>query len=113
MWTSEVQYESAERKQTTGYSVLKRNGEYVGRVFTVLAQIIVDALNAKPYVLVTISGGVGDVFQNASNVDVDVLDFDNLEATEPADGVLLSDHEWEYLKTADPDEYARLRPGKR
>jgi hypothetical protein len=108
MWTSEVQYESGKRKQTTGYSVLKRDGEYVGCVFTVLAQIIVNALNApRPYVRVTISGGVGDVAQNASNIDVDILDFDNLK-DQSAEDTNLSDCEWQYLKAHDAGLYFQL-----
>jgi|SRR4029077_8401128 len=59
------------------------------------------------YVLITISGGVGDIALKPKDVEVDILDFDNLKDTMPGDAIL-SDREWEYLKKNDPEEFARL-----
>jgi hypothetical protein len=61
----------------------------------------------KPYVLITVSGGVADVAVN-QGCDVDILDFDNLKE-DTREIVSLSDREWEYLKQHDPAIYARLR----
>jgi len=61
----------------------------------------------KPYVLVTVHGGVADI-GICKNSEVDILDFDNLKETAPGQATL-SDKEWEYLKKNDPREYARLQ----
>jgi hypothetical protein len=60
------------------------------------------------YVLVTISGGCGDIAIQPGDVDVDILDFDNIKDIGP-DDINLSDREWEYLKEHDPEEFARLK----
>jgi hypothetical protein len=63
-----------------------------------------------PYVMVTVRGGVADVAMNGG-AEVDILDFDNLEASEAAhEGVTLSDREREFLRTDDPELYAALYP---
>jgi len=64
---------------------------------------------SKPYVLIVISGGVADIAQNTSSIDVDILDYDNLESTAP-DDLILSDNEWEYLKANNPDLFEFFAP---
>lgn len=61
----------------------------------------------KPYVLITVSGGVADI-GISEGAEVDILDFDNLKDINPGHLRSLSDREWEYLKKHDPQEYARL-----
>ncbi len=63
----------------------------------------------KPYVLVTVSGGVADMVKGSEAVDVDILDFDNLESTEAGD-LILSDKEWVYLEEYSPDLFAFFAP---
>lgn len=65
----------------------------------------------KPYVLIVVSGGVAEVVQGSHEVDVDILDFDNLECTGEADANL-SDQEWEYLKENNPDLYEFFAPSR-
>lgn len=65
----------------------------------------------KPYVLVTVSGGIAEVVKGSSEADVDILDFDNLEQT-GANDAMLSDHEWAYLKENDPDLYEFFAPSR-
>lgn len=60
----------------------------------------------KPYVLIVVDGGIADVSAN-EGASVDILDLDNLKATEPGEATL-SDREWKWLKKHEPDEYARL-----
>jgi hypothetical protein len=65
----------------------------------------------NPYAIVTVRGGVADLAHTEGeiSVDVDVLDFDNLEST-AADELLLSDKEWEYLKDIDPEQFEFFAP---
>jgi hypothetical protein len=58
----------------------------------------------KPYVLITVSGGIADVVTNDSDVDVDILDFDNLK-DHAIGGTILSQKEWDYLKEFEPRLY--------
>jgi len=51
----------------------------------------------KPYVLITVDGGIADIAENAAGVDVDILDFDNLKADDSLLG-RLSDREKAYLE---------------
>jgi hypothetical protein len=63
-----------------------------------------------PYVLVTVRGGVADLAHTEGcPVEVDILDFDNLEQTGP-DDLLLSDKEWEHLKRTDPELFEFFAP---
>jgi hypothetical protein len=63
----------------------------------------------KPYLLVTINGGVANIAINEGGVDIDLLDYDNLEST-PADDLLLSDREWEFLREHDADLFEFFAP---
>jgi hypothetical protein len=63
----------------------------------------------KPYALVTISGGVADLTVAEGGVEVDLLDYDNLEST-GADDLLLSGREWDYLKKHDLDLFNFFAP---
>lgn len=56
--------------------------------------------NKQPYVLITVSGGVADIAIAEGEVGIDILDFDDLEQTEP-DKLRLSEREWEYLRKHD------------
>jgi hypothetical protein len=64
----------------------------------------------KPYgyVLITVSGGVADVVIN-EGCDVDILDYDNLEST-GADDLILSDREWDHLRTYDESLFEFFAP---
>jgi len=63
----------------------------------------------KPYLLVTIRGGVADSAINEGDVEIDLLDYDNLEST-PADDLLLSDREWEFIREHDADLFEFFAP---
>lgn len=63
----------------------------------------------KPYVLITVAGGVAYVAKNTDKVDVDILDFDNMEDT-AADDLRLSDKEWKYLRKNHPDTFEFFAP---
>jgi hypothetical protein len=72
------------------------------------------ANNHKPYVLITVSGGVASI-ASSRGAEVDILDFDDLKSLDTADiegGVSLSDREWAFLKKSDPEMYERLLPGR-
>src|SRR5271157_4819831 len=58
----------------------------------------------RPYVLITVNGGVAELAYTISDgpVDVDILDFDNMNQTE-RDALTLSDREWDYLREQYPD----------
>jgi len=62
----------------------------------------------KPYVLVTISGGVAETVIN-EGAEVDILDWDNLEST-GADDLRLSDREWQWLKDHDAELFEFFAP---
>jgi hypothetical protein len=47
MWTTEIEYQSAERKAKTGYVILTFNGKYVGKVVAEYAETIVARMNAQ------------------------------------------------------------------
>jgi hypothetical protein len=68
-------------------------------------------LVSKPYVLVTVYGGVPDIAINDQKVEVDILDFDNLEST-GAEDANLSDREWEFLRKNNPDLYDFFAPSR-
>jgi hypothetical protein len=63
----------------------------------------------ETYALVTVSGGVADLSYTEGSVNVEILDFDNLESTGPAD-LILSDNEWEYLKANNPELFQFFAP---
>jgi hypothetical protein len=63
----------------------------------------------KPYVLVTIYGGVAEVAENESGVEIDILDFDNLKDM-AADDLRLSEREWEYLRKFDRESFEFFAP---
>jgi hypothetical protein len=77
-----------------------------GRLRTASKKI---AQAVKPYLLVTISGGVAEIAINEGDVEIDLLDYDNLEST-AADDLLLSDREWEWLKEHDADLFEFFAP---
>lgn len=66
---------------------------------------------SRPYVLITVAGGVADIGTTDGEVGVDILDFDNLEST-AAEDARLSDREWQYLKENDPDLYDFFAPSR-
>ena len=70
----------------------------------------------KPYVLVTVYGGVAEIVKGSHQVDVEILDFDNLKdlvnigETSPSDAsIFLSDDEWAYLKEHDQELYEKCQ----
>jgi hypothetical protein len=73
------------------------------------AELLADRRAKKPYVLVTVSGGVADVVQGSSVVDVDILDYDNLRDCGPGD-IQLSDGEWAYLEKHSPELFEFFAP---
>ena len=56
----------------------------------------------KPYVLITVSGGVADIGIN-EGADIDILDYDNLKAGGRDEFAKLSDRERAYVLKYDPD----------
>lgn len=62
----------------------------------------------KPYLLISVSGGIADIAVNDSQIDVDILDFDNLKDATP-ETISLSDREWDYLKKNGPKLFAKLK----
>jgi hypothetical protein len=63
----------------------------------------------KPYVLITVYGGVAEIALNRSHVDVDILDYDNMKDI-AADDLCLSDQEWEYLRKYSLDKFVFFAP---
>jgi hypothetical protein len=65
------------------------------------------------YVLVTVRGGVAEVavteHDKDTSVEVDILDYGNLEQT-GADDLILSDNEWRYLKENDNELFEFFAP---
>jgi hypothetical protein len=64
---------------------------------------------AEPYVLVTPNGGVANIAINEGDVEIDILDYDNLEST-PVDDLQLSDREWEFLRKDDAELFEFFAP---
>jgi hypothetical protein len=76
-----------------------------GRLATARRKI---AQATTPYVLITVSGGVAEIAYR-DLVEVDILDYDNLEST-AADALILSDREWEFLRKDDADLFEFFAP---
>jgi hypothetical protein len=63
---------------------------------------------AKPYVIITVSGGVADVGQCPPTVDLDIIDYDNIEASPKEAAENLSDSELAFIKKDSPDTYEEV-----
>lgn len=82
-------------------------------VHTMEVPVTIQAATARPRVLVTIVGGVGEVAENEGDVEVDILDYDNLKDLYhrvSSDSVIyrdliLSDAQLAYIRKHDDAEF--------
>lgn len=64
----------------------------------------------KPYVIVTVSGGVAELAKGGESADVDIIDFDNIKEDYQRAAQELSAPELDYLREHDSYTYDKLKP---
>lgn len=64
----------------------------------------------KPYVIVTVSGGVAELAKGGESADVDIIDFDNIREDYQRAAQELSAPELDYLREHDSYTYDKLKP---